>query len=766
MTSRFILITTAAILIAGCERPSAQADAAKSAEISAQRQVEQAANDKIRQLEERLNAADQQKAADREAELARVREDLAQVKKDKEAAAERIRELQAEADRPVPPPIAEAPAREAGEPRGQSIRADLERVVEEDDQDDTPEEGDPVYVGRVVPETQRVTNVEAFYEPLDQYGDWIQTDDYGYVFRPEVSHRRDWRPYTDGRWVHTGHGWTWQSNEDFGWATYHYGRWTRVERAGWVWVPGREWGPGWVSWRRGRDECGWAPLPPESRGRHSFTATVDRDYDIGPAAYVFIALSNFGARSYAPVIERPERNVSIINQTVNVTNITYNNVTNNTVVYNGGPSYEVVRARSKQPVENVQVNFASQAPAGERRKIVNVRQGNNFQIAAPPAVVAANTAPPRVKERLGKAKLDKGWDGVDAAQAQKVKQGIAATSTERPRRPRAAAAANPANPAAPKPGAPAVTAPPAPTARPERPAAATPAPVKTPADPAKAAPATPKPGRPVRTPAVDKSKPLDPDTAKVKAPAEAPPKLDQPIDAKKPAGNEAPKTREPEPARPTRSPETPPKPGKLEEPKKPVENETPKTSAPESPNPAAKPKASEPETAPIPKRETPKRREAQPTPVVRERPQRAVPTEAPARVKPQAEAPARVRQVNPERPVSPPAERRPVAAPPERPAPVSRPVEQAPRKAAPPERPRQETRAPEPRVNRPVQQPVVERAPQRVQRPPAPAVQRPQAPAVQRPPQPPAAQRQPPANQPQKAVEKTDGRKKKKDSDE
>ena len=139
-----------------------------------------------------------------------------------------------------------------------------------------------------------------------------------------------------------------------------------MERAGWVWVPGREWGPGWVSWRRGSDHCGWAPLPPESRARVSFTATVDRDYDIGPAAYVFVALSNFGARSYAPVIERPEQNVAIINRTVNVTNIAYNNTTNNTTVYNGGPSYEVLRAHSKQAVENVQVNFASQAPAGER----------------------------------------------------------------------------------------------------------------------------------------------------------------------------------------------------------------------------------------------------------------------------------------------------------------------------------------------------------------------------------------------------------------
>ena len=31
---------------------------------------------------------------------------------------------------------------------------------------------------------------------------------------------------------------------------------------GWFWVPGREWGPAWVSWRTGGDSIGWAPIPP------------------------------------------------------------------------------------------------------------------------------------------------------------------------------------------------------------------------------------------------------------------------------------------------------------------------------------------------------------------------------------------------------------------------------------------------------------------------------------------------------------------------
>ncbi|MCE2694183.1 MAG: hypothetical protein LW645_07940 [Verrucomicrobiaceae bacterium] len=45
---------------------------------------------------------------------------------------------------------------------------------------------------------------------------------------------------------------------------YHYGRWANVERHGWIWVPGTEWGPGWVSWRHSPRYVGWAPLPPEA----------------------------------------------------------------------------------------------------------------------------------------------------------------------------------------------------------------------------------------------------------------------------------------------------------------------------------------------------------------------------------------------------------------------------------------------------------------------------------------------------------------------
>src|SRR6476659_4682753 len=90
-----------------------------------------------------------------------------------------------------------------------------------------------------------------FYRKLDPYGDWIETGDYGFVFQPRpAAQSKDWRPYTTGHWVYTDAGWTWISEEPFGWATYHYGRWIRLRNVGWVWVPGQQWAPAWVSWRK------------------------------------------------------------------------------------------------------------------------------------------------------------------------------------------------------------------------------------------------------------------------------------------------------------------------------------------------------------------------------------------------------------------------------------------------------------------------------------------------------------------------------------
>ena len=71
---------------------------------------------------------------------------------------------------------------------------------------------------------------------LRQYGEWVSTPDYGYVWRPYVAD--GWSPYYYGqwRWVHP-YGWNWVGYEPWGWWPYHYGGWVSYPSFGWVWCP-------------------------------------------------------------------------------------------------------------------------------------------------------------------------------------------------------------------------------------------------------------------------------------------------------------------------------------------------------------------------------------------------------------------------------------------------------------------------------------------------------------------------------------------------
>ncbi len=273
------------------------------------------------------------------------------------------------------------------------------------------------------------TGYTTFYNKLEPYGDWIETGDYGYVFHPrEAESSRSWRPYTDGRWVYTDAGWTWISEEPFGWATYHYGRWTRLRGVGWVWVPGNQWAPAWVSWRKGNDYVGWAPLPPEARfdqrtGIHNWS---DNYYDVGPDQYCFVASTEFGAPRVQQTLLPSERNVAIINQTMNVTNITYNNTT----IVNEGPSYDELRAVSREPVQrfrlerNANVDVSAEPPRAQMR-------GETVVIAAPViAAPVANERPSAVKQTITTAGVDLGWAAIaNQDEAKKTRQKMQSEAT-------------------------------------------------------------------------------------------------------------------------------------------------------------------------------------------------------------------------------------------------------------------------------------------------------------------------------------------------
>jgi hypothetical protein len=258
-------------------------------------------------------------------------------------------------------------------------------------------------------------SVDFFYDNLNG-GNWYQVADYGYVWQPDAATNPDWRPYTDGYWAYTDVGWTWVSYEDFGWATYHYGRWVRLEDYGWCWVPGYEWGPAWVSWRTGGNYVGWAPLPPEGgreivyEGR-PVTGHVDVEFGIGPAYYNFIDVRYIGEPVLRGHFYDYNQNVTYINNTVNVTNITYNN----SIVYNYGPDYAVLSRYSTRPIPRLKLERSNVDPlqavkAGNVTKV----QGDKLVLAAPLKLQKGNAqiAPKVVKAKIDQPKIEKGWANI------------------------------------------------------------------------------------------------------------------------------------------------------------------------------------------------------------------------------------------------------------------------------------------------------------------------------------------------------------------
>jgi hypothetical protein len=98
---------------------------------------------------------------------------------------------------------------------------------------------------------------------LDAHGVWIQSSDFGAVWKPKMPEA--WVPFRNGKWRwYDGLGYTWVSDDSWGWLPYHYGRWIHQEGTGWVWAPGKSavFKPGEVYWLRSAKLVGWGPLAP------------------------------------------------------------------------------------------------------------------------------------------------------------------------------------------------------------------------------------------------------------------------------------------------------------------------------------------------------------------------------------------------------------------------------------------------------------------------------------------------------------------------
>ena len=113
------------------------------------------------------------------------------------------------------------------------------------------------------------------YSDLDDYGTWEPAPEYGGTVWYPANVAADWAPYSVGYWTEVGNwGPTWVDAAPWGYAPFHYGRWSHI-RGRWGWCPGAYvarpvWAPalvGWVGgpgWRVGlagsAPVYGWVPL--------------------------------------------------------------------------------------------------------------------------------------------------------------------------------------------------------------------------------------------------------------------------------------------------------------------------------------------------------------------------------------------------------------------------------------------------------------------------------------------------------------------------
>ena len=199
------------------------------------------------------------------------------------------------------------------------------------------------------------TSYQAFYDQLDPYGSWINTPQYGYVWVP-LQAGAGFSPYmTNGHWVYTDYGWTWVSDFEWGWATFHYGRWYQDPGYGWMWMPGYDWAPAWVVWGEYNNYYCWAPCGP---GEYASTHYGGRDHHWYFVEHGYINDRNISTHVVSNTVVNHDG--GNIEQHINV--ISHVNSYNRSVFYSGPKEKDVVKAIG-HPIEHVSIAPATKAGA-------------------------------------------------------------------------------------------------------------------------------------------------------------------------------------------------------------------------------------------------------------------------------------------------------------------------------------------------------------------------------------------------------------------
>lgn len=239
-----------------------------------------------------------------------------------------------------------------------------------------------------------------FYDELSPHGEWIAIGGGVYGWRPAGVYT-DWRPYTVGRWCWTNYGWYWLSDEPWGWAVFHYGRWYYDDYYGWIWIPGYDWAPAWVEWRYSPDYIGWAPLGPYAVFNISWGVHYRTRWYTPVHWWSFVPCKYVAHPNVHRYVYRTENNTRFIGVTRSGGSVRYEGGR----IVSRGPEREYVERRGNVRIEQVRVREVDDRPV---ERIAHDGSREEIQVYRPRIEKRADegeqlSRPPRVRDEGGRS---------------------------------------------------------------------------------------------------------------------------------------------------------------------------------------------------------------------------------------------------------------------------------------------------------------------------------------------------------------------------
>lgn len=197
---------------------------------------------------------------------------------------------------------------------------------------------------------------------LSNSGSWLEYSGARY-WRPDPA--LAYVPYRDGYWTRVANcGDVWVGRYGFEYTTSHYGRWTYVERHGWLWRYDSVWSPAWVAAVKYGPNLVWSPLGWDNRpvafGTGASFQVGGLSFSLAASTLVPVEQVYLGYNYVQPA--RIELLPRIDRRDIQIWNIDINNVVINTVGAEYG-GFALYKSKSNRAVRGLfAVGSAGRAP--------------------------------------------------------------------------------------------------------------------------------------------------------------------------------------------------------------------------------------------------------------------------------------------------------------------------------------------------------------------------------------------------------------------